>query len=187
MNLIFHFQPSTDLVENVNDISPQSNLQNSNCVNSSPQDTTEPESTSSSTYSYQQVSSNHDDFNENTGSKFQQPTPLYSSQSSTTTDYINDVTYKKFLASKFGEEALDEIDIIDVNVNEHMKNNTEYLKTLSQEQPEEYKGIMPSSTAKRKHQITYLAYQAKQKELQLKNEWAANRLTKAQTRAKYGF
>uniref|UniRef100_A0A6M2DN32 Putative proline-rich protein prcc n=1 Tax=Xenopsylla cheopis TaxID=163159 RepID=A0A6M2DN32_XENCH len=45
----------------------------------------------------------------------------------------------------------------------------------------------PSSTQKRKHQITYLAQQAKANEQELQNQWANNRMTRRQTQSKYGF
>ena len=44
-----------------------------------------------------------------------------------------------------------------------------------------------SGQEKRKHQMTYLAYQAQERELELKNQWAANRASKRETRKKYGF
>ena len=44
-----------------------------------------------------------------------------------------------------------------------------------------------SGQEKRKHQMTYLAYQAKERELELKNQWSANRASKRETRKKYGF
>ncbi|XP_063238750.1 proline-rich protein PRCC [Bacillus rossius redtenbacheri] len=45
----------------------------------------------------------------------------------------------------------------------------------------------PTSQQKRKHQITYLAFQAKENELELKNQWSQNRMTRKQTQSKYGF
>ena len=53
--------------------------------------------------------------------------------------------------------------------------------------PQPKKGEGPSTVSKRKHQITYLAFQAKEREQLLKNQWAANAQTKRQTQAKYGF
>lgn len=44
-----------------------------------------------------------------------------------------------------------------------------------------------TSAERRKHQITYLAEQAKAQELELRNNWAQNRMTRKQTQAKYGF
>lgn len=107
--------------------------------------------------------------------------------SSSTIPVDDDYTLKKKIAARFGDETADQISIMDVNVNDHLYQNKEYLKTISLEQPQEVKGDAPNATAKRKHQITYLAYQAKQRELALKNEWAANKVAKSQTRAKYGF
>ena len=100
---------------------------------------------------------------------------------------MSDLQLKKKIARKFGDETADQIQLVDVNVNDHLYQNKEYLKTISLETPQEVKGETPNPTAKRKHQITYLAHQAKQRELALKNEWAANKLAKNQTRAKYGF
>jgi len=45
----------------------------------------------------------------------------------------------------------------------------------------------PTSQQRRKHQITYLAHQAKEREFQLKNQWAENKFAKRQAQSKYGF
>lgn len=49
------------------------------------------------------------------------------------------------------------------------------------------RGGMPTGQQRRKHQITYLIHQAKERELELKNTWAENKMTRRQTQAKYGF
>ena len=56
---------------------------------------------------------------------------------------------------------------------------SEYMSQVSGEQP--------SGQQRRKHQMTYLAFHAKQRELELKNMWSANRATQRETRKKYGF
>jgi proline-rich protein PRCC len=40
---------------------------------------------------------------------------------------------------------------------------------------------------KKKHQITYLAAEAKAREEELQNQWAQNRNARRQTQNKYGF
>ena len=100
---------------------------------------------------------------------------------------LDDMTYKRLIASKFGEEAPEQINIVDIDVSKHLSESKDWLKTISEEKEEEYTGVQPSSTARRKHQITYLALQAKQREVELKNEWARSRTTKTMSRAKYGF
>ena len=100
---------------------------------------------------------------------------------------VDDFAYKKLIASKFGEEAPEQINIVDIDVSKHLSESKDWLKTFSEEKEEEYTGVQPTSTARRKHQITYLALQAKQREVELKNEWARNRTTKTMSRAKYGF
>ena len=46
---------------------------------------------------------------------------------------------------------------------------------------------MPSQTEKRKHQITYLAYQAKEREHELQMSWAAGAAARSQAKSRYGF
>ena len=103
------------------------------------------------------------------------------------TPSLDDMGYKRLIASKFGEEAPEQINIVDIDVSKHLSESKDWLKTISEEKEEEYTGVQPSSTARRKHQITYLALQAKQREVELKNEWARSRTTKTMSRAKYGF
>lgn len=113
--------------------------------------------------------------------------PPSTSSTSNDIDLANDVTYKKMIAQQFGEETADDISIVDIDISKHLTRPNEWLKTITEERPQEYQGVAPTSTARRKHQITFLAFQAKQREIELKNEWAANKLTRSQTKAKYGF
>jgi len=81
----------------------------------------------------------------------------------------------------------EEINFIDVSVAQEMPKGNE-LKQLTEETTyEKPKGPAPTTQQRRKHQITYLAFQAKERELELKNQWAQNRLTRRQTQSKYGF
>lgn len=108
------------------------------------------------------------------------------------TSYINpneDITYRKYIASKFDDDV-NNVKFMDVDISKHMSENKDWLKNITVEREqhdEELEAKTPNSTARRKNQITFLAYQAKKRELELKNQWAQNRLTKSQTRAKYGF
>lgn len=65
-------------------------------------------------------------------------------------------------------------------VSKHFTEETEYVSHKS-------KDNQPTQQQRKKKQITYLAFQAKEKELELKNQWAMNRMTKKQTQSKYGF
>lgn len=82
----------------------------------------------------------------------------------------------------------EEINILDVNTAD-FTSTAEVTKSLSEEQEHRShkKKDMPSSQQRKKHQIGFLAFQAKERELELKNQWATNRMTKKQTQAKYGF
>ncbi len=65
--------------------------------------------------------------------------------------------------------------------------NLSSLKAISEEKTRGGPEITYNKLQKKKHQITYLAAQAKAREVDLKNQWAQNKSTKRQTQAKYGF
>lgn len=98
---------------------------------------------------------------------------------------IKELCGKKSKRMKKGD-----IQFIDINAQDVMPDPLLWkTKALTEEAPQAAckKGEEPSTQSKRKHQITYLAYQAKMNEQELKNQWALNRMTKKQTQAKYGF
>lgn len=85
----------------------------------------------------------------------------------------------------------EEIHIIDVSADSQVDKSRVLIKGLTEEQSyspaSDSSDFNTSQTHRRKHQITYLAQQAKAREQELKNMWAQNRMTKRQTQAKYGF
>lgn len=94
------------------------------------------------------------------------------------------------LAGKRGRA--DAINFIDVNADDALLTKQEWMtKALSEEKPQHgfsrKREGLPTQKQKQKHQITYLAHQAKERELDLKNTWALNKMTKMQSQAKYGF
>lgn len=101
---------------------------------------------------------------------------------------LSEIQLKKMISHQFGDSNVDQIELMDVNVKDHLLQNKEYLKTLSTEKDTADRDApQPNPTVRRKHHITYLAHQAKQRELALKEEWARNKATRNQSRAKYGF
>ena len=114
----------------------------------------------------------------------------------------NDYQYKPTNSSGIDKDALlrlagkrnkgEAIDIIDFSADDLLLNKEEWMnKALTEEKPtysySNKKEGMPTQQQKRKHQITYLARQAQERELELKNVWANNRMTKKETQSKYGF
>lgn len=84
------------------------------------------------------------------------------------------------------------MNIIDLSGEEIMPDSKEWLlKQLTEERKvrshSHRKSQGPSTQERRKHQITYLAFQAKEQELELQNQWANNRMSRRQTQSKYGF
>lgn len=130
------------------------------------------------------------DFSGEVNQKLEEPTQIgtfedAAGSSGLPLDILND---ERFLRLK--GRTKEEVNFIEINGSDQMPKPEDWLKSISEEQthrPAHKKGQMPNAQSRRKHQITYLAYQAKERELELKNQWAMNRLTKKQTQAKYGF
>lgn len=98
----------------------------------------------------------------------------------------------EYLCGKRGvkRKEIDEANIIDINGEDIKPDEREWLIKALTEEPVHRPVSMQSgvnSQSKKKHQITYLAHQAKAMELELKNQWSQNRLARKQTKSKYGF
>ncbi|KAL8561281.1 hypothetical protein ACOMHN_047136 [Nucella lapillus] len=101
--------------------------------------------------------------------------------------YMEDEQFLRISGKR--KRGQEDFQIIDANVDDHV-DPSDLMKGLSEEssyQPHRKKENMPSTQQRRKKQITYLAFQAKERELELKNAWSQNRMTKNQARSKYGF
>lgn len=101
----------------------------------------------------------------------------------------------EYLCGKRGvkrkDKEIDEANIIEINGEDIKPDEREWLvKALTEEQvqrPISMQSCGINSQSKKKHQITYLAHQAKAMELELKNQWSQNKMTRKQTKSKYGF
>lgn len=101
----------------------------------------------------------------------------------------------EYLCGKRGikrkDTEIDEANIIEINGEDIKPDEREWLVKALTEEPVQRPISMQScginSQSKKKHQITYLAHQAKAMELELKNQWSQNRMTRKQTKSKYGF
>ncbi|CAH1398747.1 unnamed protein product [Nezara viridula] len=81
-------------------------------------------------------------------------------------------------------------EVIDINVDSMVGDAYMWLSkdlTKGHEHTGYKKAKNLSVVERRKHQITYLASQAKEKEMELRNQWANSRMTRKQTQSKYGF
>ncbi|KAJ3608606.1 hypothetical protein NHX12_023138 [Muraenolepis orangiensis] len=87
----------------------------------------------------------------------------------------------------------EEVKFLEIKGDDQLVGSQQWMtKNVSEEKQErksfsKKKGDQPTGQQRRKHQITYLIHQAKERELELKNNWAENKLTRRQTQAKYGF
>ncbi|KAF2351484.1 Proline-rich protein PRCC [Trinorchestia longiramus] len=102
---------------------------------------------------------------------------------------MDDETWRRLTGKK---RKAEDLSIIDFNPDDALLSRDELMnQVISQQKPNQShskkKGNLPSQQQKRKHQITYLAHQAKEREIELQNEWSTGKAKKMQTRAKYGF
>ncbi|KAM3858677.1 proline-rich protein PRCC [Diretmus argenteus] len=87
----------------------------------------------------------------------------------------------------------EEVKFLEIKGDDQLSGSQQWMtKSITEEKQErksfsKKKGDQPTGQQRRKHQITYLIHQAKERELELKNSWADNKLTRRQTQAKYGF
>lgn len=87
----------------------------------------------------------------------------------------------------------EEVKFLEIKGDDQLSGNQQWMtKSMTEEKQNRQsfskkKGEQPTGQQRRKHQITYLIHQAKERELELKNNWADNKLTRRQTQAKYGF
>lgn len=87
-------------------------------------------------------------------------------------------------------ELINETSIIDINGEDIKPDEREWMVKALTENPVQRPvtiGSGPGGQSKKKHQITYLAHQAKAMEIELQNQWASNRVAKNQAKSKYGF
>ncbi|CAG2060137.1 unnamed protein product [Timema podura] len=117
-------------------------------------------------------------------------------QSMSSTEMKNDILLDEEarLCGRRATRDKQAMQIIDVSGDAIMPDPNEWLtKQLTEEQQQKShshshrKNEGPTTQQRRKHQITYLAFQAKENELELKNQWSQNRMSRKQTQSKYGF
>lgn len=87
----------------------------------------------------------------------------------------------------------EEIKFLEIKGDDQLSGNKQWMTKSMTEEKQTRQSFskknreQPTGQQRRKHQITYLIHQAKERELELKNSWADNKLSRRQTQAKYGF
>ncbi|CAD0194528.1 unnamed protein product [Chrysodeixis includens] len=132
------------------------------------------------------------DYEEEMEGMEQEPSSSHNGEASSNTMELDDEAIMKLVGAR-GKRRREEIQIVEVNQKEVLANAREMLMkglmddTTKRVSASKKKGNEPTTQQRRKHQITYLAFQAKANEAELQNQWANNRMSKRQTQAKYGF
>ncbi|NWZ29032.1 PRCC protein, partial [Asarcornis scutulata] len=109
---------------------------------------------------------------------------------STDSSFLDDEAFKRLQGKR--NRGREEINFVDIKGDDQLSGAQQWLtKSLTEEKTmksfSKKKGDQPTGQQRRKHQITYLIHQAKERELELKNTWSENKLSRRQTQAKYGF
>ncbi|KAK9390919.1 proline-rich protein PRCC [Crotalus adamanteus] len=117
------------------------------------------------------------------------PTPEGSADAAPSS-FMDDEAFKRLQGKR--NRGREEINFVEIKGDDQLSGVQQWLtKSLTEEQSmksfSKKKGEQPTGQQRRKHQITYLIHQAKERELELKNSWAENKLSRRQTQAKYGF
>lgn len=80
------------------------------------------------------------------------------------------------------------IELMNVKANDIMGDTkSNLMKQITKEYKPPSNRDYFGSGSKRKHQITYLAFVAKERDQELRETWAQNKFNKTQARQKYGF
>ncbi|NWI70595.1 PRCC protein, partial [Todus mexicanus] len=119
-----------------------------------------------------------------------EPAPAPPQELSTDSSFLDDEAFKRLQGKR--NRGREEINFVDIKGDDQLSGAQQWLtKSLTEEKTmksfSKKKGDQPTGQQRRKHQITYLIHQAKERELELKNTWSENKLSRRQTQAKYGF
>ena len=88
----------------------------------------------------------------------------------------------------------EKIEFIDINADSALEGNKQLLlqqlseeKNINRQSHSKKNKDAPSQQSRRKHQMSYLIHQAKEREVELKNAWAAGHAARQAARNRYGF
>ncbi|KAI7799161.1 proline-rich protein PRCC [Triplophysa rosa] len=125
-------------------------------------------------------------------SYYEDPNPEAQEQDeSGSSSMFEDEAFRRLLGKQ--NRGKEEIKFLEIKGDDQLSGNKQWMTknvTADLEPRKSFskkKGDQPTGQQRRKHQITYLIHQAKEREMELKNSWAENKLTRRQTQAKYGF
>lgn len=126
--------------------------------------------------------------------EYVQPAIAVSSSSVASTDR-DEINIEALIGARAAKRSRkDDIQFIDIRQDQVASTNDEWMRNRLQSETEFQPtgrlvtaGDQPGAGTKKKHQITYLAYQAKANEAELQAMWATNRQSRRQTQSKYGF
>lgn len=115
------------------------------------------------------------------------PAPTYPDPRDTLIDDQEAINRLAGKANKI-KDFKEDLNIIDINEDDMKGDPRVWLtKAMTEEQAPRPSGKGPKGLAKTRHQITYLAHQAKERDWELKQEWATARENRNASRNKYGF
>lgn len=104
---------------------------------------------------------------------------------------LDEAALQSLIGGSRAKRSRIDVDMIEISHEQVMPSREEWLRTsVAGSTQAQVRGQLkdgPKGVAKKKHQITYLAHQAKSNEAELQAIWAANRTTQRQSQSKYGW
>ncbi|KAG7457933.1 hypothetical protein MATL_G00232620 [Megalops atlanticus] len=126
------------------------------------------------------------------GGYYQEPDPgVTEAEEPGSSSLFDDEAFRRLQGKR--NRGKEEVKFLEIKGDDQLIGSQQWMtKSMTEEKEQrksfsKKKGEQPTGQQRRKHQITYLIHQAKERELELKNSWAENKLTRRQTQAKYGF
>ncbi|KAJ8273629.1 hypothetical protein GJAV_G00103780 [Gymnothorax javanicus] len=126
------------------------------------------------------------------GGYYQEPEPAETEvEGPGSSSLFDDEAFRRLQGKR--NRGKEEVKFLEIKGDDQLSGSQQWMtKSMTEEKDQrksfsKKKGEQPTGQQRRKHQITYLIHQAKERELELKNSWAENKLTRRQTQAKYGF
>ncbi|KAK2836143.1 hypothetical protein Q7C36_014012 [Tachysurus vachellii] len=122
---------------------------------------------------------------------FQEQNSGFEQEEGESSTLFNDEAFRRLQGKQ--NRGKEEIKFLEIKGDDQLSGHQQWLmKNMTTEMEprksfSKKKGDQPTGQQRRKHQITYLIHQAKEREMELKNSWSDNKLTRRQTQAKYGF
>ncbi|KAK9722377.1 hypothetical protein K7432_002725 [Basidiobolus ranarum] len=143
------------------------------------------EYTAASMYAYDNTNPYYQDPSMYSGYEYQDPN-YYNTEDQSPEDTLDEEAITQLMGRRAGKEQASSFNITTINQQDQLQ-DANIPSKMSAGSSGRVLGAKPSGNQKRRHNIMYLAFQAKEREEELQEYYALNKKTKKETQGKYGF